>query len=216
MNKEFEELLRSHGAEFIRFADISAIPEKARLGFSKAIIFIIPLSKKFVLDVKNGVPFEKDDFTEKEIKCDALADLLGKYIISKGFNAFSQSEKSNIANNRYDEKLHTNTLPNKTIAVLAGMGFIGKNNLLITRDYGCALSMGTVLTDAPIETAIYEEVEEHCKGCLLCKKVCPPKAIKGNRWDRNLDREEIIDASKCNCVLKCLAHCPFSLRYELK
>lgn len=216
MNKELEDILRSHGAEFVRFADISSVNEEARLGFPKAIVFIMPLSKKFILDVKNGVPFEKDDFDEKEIKCDALADLLAEYIIGKGFNAFSQSEKNNIAHGRYDEKLHTNTLPNKTIAVMAGMGFIGKNNLLITHDYGCALSMGSVLTDAPVETVQYDEVEAHCKECLLCKKVCPPKAIKGTSWNKSTEIDKIVDVFKCDCVLKCLAHCPYSLRYALK
>ncbi|MBR0308972.1 MAG: epoxyqueuosine reductase, partial [Mogibacterium sp.] len=43
-------------------------------------------------------------------------------------------------------------LPHKTVATRAGLGWIGKNNLLVTPEYGSAIRISSLLTDAPLET----------------------------------------------------------------
>lgn len=50
----------------------------------------------------------------------------------------------------------------------------------------------------------YWIIEEKCKGCTLCKKVCPAGAISGEA--RNV---HIIEQSKCIKCGKCLAKCKF-------
>ena len=60
----------------------------------------------------------------------------------------------------------------KMAATSAGLGWIGKNGLLISTDYGPRLSLATVLTDAPLEP---DAPMEHslCGECMLCMKHCP-------------------------------------------
>lgn len=41
-------------------------------------------------------------------------------------------------------------LPHKAVACRAGLGWIGKNNLLTTPDFGGAVRLCTVVTDAPL------------------------------------------------------------------
>ena len=92
---------------------------------------------------------------------------MAAYIAEKGYNAFSQSDENLIAEGKFDAAHKESLLPNKTIALLAGLGWIGKNNLLITPEYGAAQCLGTVLTDAPLETFLCETLHPHC-GKVHC------------------------------------------------
>ena len=68
-------------------------------------------------------------------------------------------------------------LSHKLAAHLAGLGWIGKNCLLITPDFGPRVRFVTVLTDAPLppETPLNRE----CGKCQTCITTCPTKALKG-------------------------------------
>lgn len=111
----------------------------------------------------------------------------------------------------------------KYAATRAGIGWIGRNDVVITERYGPRVRLSAVLIDAPFE---YGEpiTESRCPdGCILCVEACPCKALKGMTWNANADRSEIIDYHRCNrmrsasipklgrknaCGL-CLAACPF-------
>ena len=104
-------------------------------------------------------------------------------------------------------------LPQKTIARIAGFGFIGKNNLLITKEYDCALCMCSVLTDAPVVTERHPIIPPQCGSCGECVKSCTGKAIRGNEWTIDGGRESVVDVSKCCCPLKCVIVCPWTVKY---
>jgi epoxyqueuosine reductase QueG len=87
-------------------------------------------------------------------------------------------------------------LPHKTVATKAGFGWIGKSALLITKRYGAAVRLASVLTDADLDTA--EPVEQSmCGDCRECADHCPAKAIKGNNWQLGCSRDSIYDAFAC-------------------
>lgn len=213
MDVEIQTALHEQGADIVRFVDISHLPSEQTQGFTKAIIFTIPLSKEFISGVYNNVPIQNDEYLEKDEKVNNLAEWLAGFIQEKGYAAYAQSEKNNMHSGYYDNATRTSNLPHKTIARLAGLGFIGKNNLLISEEYGCAFCMCTVLTDAPITTENYPLSTTKCGSCEACKKVCPGKAIKGYEWTENGGRDSIIDVFKCCCPLKCMIYCPWTLKY---
>lgn len=215
MDNEIKNVLYERGIDIVRFVDISYLDKNQTQGFTKAIVFCLALSPEFILAIHDDIKTEHDEFVDKEHETDKLADWLAEYIQKKGYRAYSQSEKSHLQNGNYDEKTRTSRLPNKTIARLAGLGYIGKNNLLITEEYGCGFSMCTVLTNAPITTENYSLVSSKCGHCDICKKVCPGHAIYGNEWTKNCGRDVIIDVFKCICPLKCVVNCPQTLRYAL-
>ena len=217
MNEEIKEELQKRGVNIIRFVDISELSDKQTQGFHKAILFCMTLSQKFVLDeFCNNLPVEHDEFIEKEKNVDRVADWLAGFIQQKGYQAYSQSEKNHIENGNIDEKTKTSVLPHKTIALISGLGFIGKNNLIVTEEYGCAFSMCTVLTDAPIETENASVISSKCRECDVCKNICPTKAIHGKEWTQGVERESLIDIAKCSCRLKCMVHCTWTLKYARK
>jgi epoxyqueuosine reductase len=65
----------------------------------------------------------------------------------------------------------------KDAAVLAGLGCIGKNNLLITPLYGPRVRLRVMLTDAEIPSTGAVEFDP-CENCLApCRTACPREAF---------------------------------------
>ena len=204
------------GVDIVRFVDISSLSQTQTQGFTKAIVFCLALSKEFIIAIRDGKETGHDEFMEKEHEADALADWLAEHLQRKGYRSYSQSEQSNSQAGNYDYLTSKSRLPHKTIARLAGIGFIGKNNLLINENFGCAFSMCTVLTDAPIIADRNSLIPSVCGECEICKQVCPGGAILGNGWSEHTGREDLVDVSQCTCSLKCMVHCPQTLNYALQ
>jgi epoxyqueuosine reductase len=71
-------------------------------------------------------------------------------------------------------------------AARSGVGFYGKNTMLITRRTGSWVVLGTLVTDAEIEPT--PKLELDCGSCTLCIEACPTGA---------LDEPGTLDATKC-------------------
>lgn len=224
INQEITEMLKSEKVDFVRFVDISHLSETQNRQLPNAIVFALPLTAgyiKEVCDTPNYVQariddnfnFDDDEYLITENKTHELADNIATYIIEKGYKAFSQSDESLIAEGKFDESHKQSLLPNKTIAILGGLGWIGKNNLLITSEYGAAQCLGTVLTDAPLYVTNHELLLPKCGNCNICRDICPAKALKGKGWDATVSRDDIINVYECVTCLKCLVHCPMTQAY---
>jgi epoxyqueuosine reductase QueG len=72
------------------------------------------------------------------------------------------------------------------LAARSGLGWIGKNGLLISPEHGTRVGIGTVLTDATLEHDA--PLERGCpEDCVLCVEKCPAEAIDGSG---KVDREK--------------------------
>ena len=89
----------------------------------------------------------------------------------------------------------------KKAAVGAGLGYIGKSCLFISHKYGPRVRLGTVFTDAPLET-VCKEQQSLCGDCTLCKEACKAMAIKGVEFKDGMCREDIYDAKACSDYMK--------------
>lgn len=89
----------------------------------------------------------------------------------------------------------------KIAATSAGLGWIGKNGLLINPVFGPRLSLATVLTDAPLMPDKPIEFSQ-CGECNLCRDYCPSKAITGNEWSRLNPYIELVRQGPCNVYKK--------------
>ncbi len=65
----------------------------------------------------------------------------------------------------------------KLTAIRAGLGWQGKNSLLLTRKYGTFLALGGIVTNASLEHNTREEANR-CKNCQRCQQACPMKALE--------------------------------------
>ncbi len=68
----------------------------------------------------------------------------------------------------------------------SGVGFYGKNTMLITRRHGSWVVLGTLVTSA--EVAATPPLDAGCGSCTLCIDACPTDA---------LDEVGVLDATRC-------------------
>ena len=90
-------------------------------------------------------------------------------------------------------------------AARAGVGFYGKNTLLITRRHGSWVVLGTLVTDVDLEAT--PPLELDCGECRLCIDACPTGA---------LDEPGTLDANRClSYWTQAAAPIPLEYREEL-
>ena len=82
-----------------------------------------------------------------------------------------------------DWEKQTAHLSHKMIALRAGIGWIGRNNLLVHPEYGAKIRIATILTDMPLDTD--KPLERDCGECKKCIEICPVTAIKESHKDWN-------------------------------
>lgn len=97
----------------------------------------------------------------------------------------------------------------KHAALLAGIGTIGRNTLLMNREYGNRLVLGCILTNLLIESD--ELAEPLClEYCDLCIRSCPVGAIEDGQVNQKICRQnsygktkrgyETVECNKCRTV----------------
>lgn len=76
----------------------------------------------------------------------------------------------------------------KALAVQAGLGWFGKNTLLIHRKFGTFTLLSGVLTSLPIEGIKMESRLPRCGSCTRCLDACPTQALTS---------PYVLDGKKC-------------------
>ena len=76
----------------------------------------------------------------------------------------------------------------KSFATSSGIGFIGKNTMLIMPDHGSYFYLAEILTTANLGFLSMEPMENQCGTCKRCIDSCPTGA---------LEKPFYLDASKC-------------------
>ena len=221
-----EELLaeiQSQGAGFVRFVDISHLSVQQNKEFPTAILIGIALTKAYLRKVaaapdyveqmKSKGTIGQDEFHLTELKTDRIADRIQQFLELKGYKAYAQSEDNIQKTGYYDHENRTTPLPHKTIAGLAGLGWIGKHNLLVTKEYGSAVSMCSVLTNAPLPSTRQEPLLPRCGDCNICTRICGVNALKGKNWECGIAREKIVDVFLCTTCFQCVVQCPWTKKY---
>jgi len=101
----------------------------------------------------------------------ALANRIEQHIGPFGYRAFVDSAP----------------VMERAFAERAGLGWIGKNSNLISREAGSWFFLGELYTDLPMQTDVVEAID-HCGSCSACIEVCPTQAIV---------EPYIVDARRC-------------------
>ena len=97
---------------------------------------------------------------------------------------------------RVDREKEVGHASQKAFAWAAGLGWIGRNALLVTPQYGPRVRLATVLTDMLLKPG--QPVKNLCGECMICIKACPAKALKHVKFEvRPGSREEILDVGRC-------------------
>lgn len=86
----------------------------------------------------------------------------------------------------------------KYAAVNAGLGWIGKNDVVITEKYGPRVRLSAILIDHPF-TYGQRIIRSKCPdSCRKCVEACPYDALHDVKWEIEALRNDIIDYKLCN------------------
>lgn len=189
ITKGLKELLYNKGAVLVGIADMS---HRDDCQYKRGVAVAVPLPVELVIQLKSA-PTEEyyNMYHTLNKKLNYIVSAGEKYLLDRGYKSYAQTtERVKINENRISE------LPHKTVATMAGIGWIGKNCLLVTKEYGCAIRISSLLTDAPLEADI-PTGGSLCGNCSICVDKCPASALKNTLWTPGLKRENIVDVEKC-------------------
>ncbi len=152
-------------------------------GLHRGISLAVRLSDKIIDSIEDR-PSKLYYYHYRQINyfLDRIALGVTQFIQNRGWNALPIPSSQTI-----DWENRRGHLSHKEVAQQAGLGWIGRNNLLVNPDFGSRIRLVTVLTDFPI--LCDKTIEDGCGECADCLGVCPAGAIK--------DRVEDFDPLAC-------------------
>lgn len=112
----------------------------------------------------------------------------------QGYKAVAIPASQSINEEGYD---YAGVFQHRTAATNAGLGWIGRNNCLVTEEFGPRVRLGTILTNMSME---HDQpiLESMCGECSICVTKCPSIALTGEKWIRGLERSRMVDAKVCS------------------
>jgi epoxyqueuosine reductase len=203
MHSLIKEIIRSHlipSENYIYgFADLTGLLDKKFSGFNYGISIGRRLDSSIVHSITAGPTMEYYSHY-KQIN-EELALISGR--ISADLNA-RHIETINMPPTVSTEELDTTyfktlrtDLSHKMVATRAGLGWIGKTDLLITRQFGPRLRLTSILLRDRVVSEMKPIDKSKCGACRICVDNCPAQAANGKAWNIKIDREEFYDPWKC-------------------
>ena len=224
LSLKLEKHLLENGATKVGFADIA--PFTPKRGMNTGVVFYITYPKEIIRNMQNAPTQEYvKELVSMNLRLDELGMKCEEFLIDEGYSAYAQTKKRLGTDfGRYNSF----ELPHKTIATRSGLGWIGKSALFTTKEYGSALRLSSVLTDAPLKIG-KPILKSKCGKCMECKDACPGGAISGINWNCKLKRNDFYDDKKCEKYAlkiseknlgkpdtvcgKCIYACPHTQKY---
>ena len=193
LNAEVEEFLLERGAVSTGFATVETLaggPPSADLayilpGARSAVSFALPLDREKIrafLGKRSHSAHEQDNL-DANVRSSRLAKALALMLEEKGFPS-----KRVISNNIYRTEVEgwqlsmPPDLSHRYVAARSGVGSFGWSGNIGVKGYGCAVILGTTVTEAGLEpTGPVPPDESFCDRCKLCVASCPSGMFSKDR-----------------------------------
>ena len=181
------------------FADLTGLLDPVFKGFNYGISIGQHLDNRILDKITDGPTMQYYDHYRKVNE--DLASLSGR--ISEDLNRnnietckISPTVSTAELDTIYNKTLRTE-LSHKMVATRAGLGWIGKTDLLVTKEFGPRLRLTTILIKEMVRPKNKPINRSRCGTCNICVDSCPAKAANGKVWNTTVDRDVYFDAQKC-------------------
>jgi len=219
---ELKEILYQSGADLVGFANLESVITEEDMSFGVSVA--VAISPEVVKSIHNGPNMSY--YNEYHRINDILNNIVttgAEFLVNKGYKACAQT--TNVVK---EFGIYRTALPHKTVATRAGIGWIGKSALLVTKEYGSAVRISSLITDAELQCA--DPIDNsQCGNCRVCTNNCPAQAISGELWNVDKDRDSFYKPLDCRKKArelaaknineeitlcgKCIEVCPFTQKY---
>jgi epoxyqueuosine reductase QueG len=221
----FKEELLCHGADLVGFGDLSGVPPEVREHLPVGVSIAVKYPKDVIRSIAElPTPVYCNHYHRLNEKLDGLVTMGAELLHAMSYQAIAQTRE----HVGYGEAEDRTALPHKTVATRAGLGWIGKCALLVTKQYGSMIRLSSILTDAPLKVARPIN-KSYCGACTVCKEACPAHAVSGSLWSVDVRRDEFFNAAACRRTARerswlalkteiticgrCIAVCPYTKQY---
>ena len=218
--------LQRVGASLVGFADLADADLAEGFRYPTGISIAMALSPLVLSGIKDNPTKDYEaEYKLVNARLDELSFLGENLLIEAGYKAKAVPATTT----GYDPVGLKAPYQHKTTATLAGLGWIGKLDILVTKQYGSGLRFASILTDLPLENDICTPIiESECGDCTSCADACPANASKRQNWRHGMRREELVDINACNKSITervqklginhsicgiCIVSCPWTRRY---
>lgn len=223
MSTLIKEIARYNGADLVGIVELknhhlysyrgmamgmgSCYGEKISLSYKYAIVVAAELKKDYI----NRAPHTEEILATLRGYADSTITTakLVSYIKGLGYEA----ETDNFM--KYNS-------PIVVLAREAGIGELGRSNMIVSKEFGNRLKMGAVLTNLPLieDGPIDFGLTEFCELCGKCARNCPAKAINNEKEPEIIDGVAVWKHKETKCMEMwakvgtdcgiCMSSCPFS------
>jgi len=216
-NKNYSDLEKvslNEGMDLFGVADIGKIKDNFLLSqrvlakLDKAVCIGMRVSDLVLEEIEQApTKLYFHHYRNVNIFLDQAALKIAVYIQKKGYQALAIPSSQIL-----DWEKQNAHASHKKLGALAGMGWIGRNNLLVNKELGAQFRLVSILTDMPLKLDSPEK--ENCNSCQLCVKICPAGAIKQSPVEfvhakcfeklREFQKHRVVDQYVCGvCVKVC-------------
>jgi epoxyqueuosine reductase QueG len=206
MQNEIINILPNQDDYVIGFADMGDLI-KDHYPYRYAIVIGKKLDDKIIDEIKDGptmVYYELYKATNDELNL--ITAQISRFLEQNGIPCVqikSTVQESDIPEG-YAKTLRMN-FSHKMAATRAGLGWIGKTDLLVSEKFGPRIRLATVLTNYRFENIGTPITESQCGKCNICVEACPAQAANGKLWNVHIDRDKFYDAFKCRDMCRKLS-----------
>lgn len=213
LSRELNGVVLDAGADFVGFADIDGKGGLPHCDLRTAISIGIVYGK--AIDDLNVEGLHEYIVSTKR-KMSSILDITARHLQGRQYKTWVP-QISETLTGLYGEFSH------KMAATMSGLGWVGKNSIFVSREFGCGSRLATIFTDAEVVCG-KPIIRSQCGSCDKCVRACPCNAIKGSDWHAGISREELLDPWMCKryrdsykeklgfshpCCL-CIMCCPYS------
>jgi epoxyqueuosine reductase len=178
-NKEIAAMLEEFKVDLFGVGDMSlydsslvGIDDKVKEELPFAVFFGLVLSKSILDTITDGpTQLYLHHYRQLNYRLDMISYLLSREIEKKGYNAMPFA-----ASQVVDWQKQRGHISHKKIGLITGIGWIGRNNLLVDPVFGAHARYNTVLTDMPLTAG--KPLDRGCGDCMACVDTCPAGSIK--------------------------------------
>lgn len=210
LTEQLEQFSLDEGADFFGVADLTQVKDSELIPgrqylqiYPRAVALGITLMHDLVdalprhlQEPEVAINYRHHAYDVVNLRLNDLASRVAGILQKKGFHTMPIA-----SSHRVDEARFWPAFSHKFTANRAGLGWIGRNCLLITPEAGPRVRWITILTHAPLR-AEKEPLPNGCGECHACVDICPVHAITGRLFNENEAREMRLSPEACDQYIR--------------
>jgi epoxyqueuosine reductase QueG len=195
---KFKEVVKGFGADLVGVADvttlsgINTLPEDLLSPYTRAVSIAVQLPiAVFAMIHDRPTRMYAAVYQTANRLLDDIAFKTARHLQQKGFLSLPIPASQVLDKNKW-----FGAISHKAVGIAAGLGWQGKNLLLITPSCGSRVRLVSVLTTADLVAD--QQLKNRCGKCNACRDACPVEAIKGvNTVNHYASRNEALYFDRC-------------------